>query len=370
MCENHKLTKRGTVIGQEGRSISVRYGEGVTDILLIRPCDFHDAPTNEGAAVELRYVDHGNIGAWWHAYPVSTTDFSDLEGDFDREYVAARSGIKPDLNAELARQVTGGHDRSTSAIRRFRCTGCNGTGKIAIYRRGMGWGQTPEVRPCWKGCGGTGLTRTDPETLKLQRQRREDKKAQEIARVQDAARAFKDANPDIKAWFHAELNTGRTVWEFAESLHAQLMQKGFLSQGQIDAIRRNIEKKAAKAQGLPVAGLDLTTLPSGMYAVPGGDTRLKLRVSRGKKGGSWAGVIFVDDGAVYGQRQSYGRQLVGKAYQGAIETELRAIVADPKAAMAAYGHLVGRCGMCGRPLEDAESLARGIGPVCARKAGW
>ena len=44
------------------------------------------------------------------------------------------------------------------------------------------------------------------------------------------------------------------------------------------------------------------------------------------------------------------------------------ILADPKAAMVAYGKLVGKCGKCGRKLEDADSVAAGIGPVCA--AGW
>jgi hypothetical protein len=43
------------------------------------------------------------------------------------------------------------------------------------------------------------------------------------------------------------------------------------------------------------------------------------------------------------------------------------ILADPRAASAAYGRLVGRCGVCGRPLEDPESVERGIRPVCADK---
>ena len=61
--------KRGTILGNEGRSIAVRYGEGVTDILLIRPGDFHDgAPTTEGATVELRYVESAG-GCWYHAFP-------------------------------------------------------------------------------------------------------------------------------------------------------------------------------------------------------------------------------------------------------------------------------------------------------------
>lgn len=113
-------------------------------------------------------------------------------------------------------------------------------------------------------------------------------------------------------------------------------------------------------------GLDLSTIPSGRYAVPGGDTRLKVRID-GVAGGKWDGWVFVKDAAEYGQGQRYGSQRPGEMYRGKIEDALRAIAADPKAAMAAYGHLTGTCGVCGRHLEDETSIANGIGPVCAAK---
>lgn len=119
----------------------------------------------------------------------------------------------------------------------------------------------------------------------------------------------------------------------------------------------------AAAAAAPVAGLDLSNVPAGHYAVPGGDTRLKVEIDRPTKG-RWAGFIFVRDGAVYGEGQRYGVQAPGEAYKGKIKDQLRAIAADPRAAAAAYGHLTGTCGRCRRPLEDAESVARGIGPVC------
>lgn len=126
---------------------------------------------------------------------------------------------------------------------------------------------------------------------------------------------------------------------------------------------------AAQAPAAPVAGLDLTGLPAGTYAVPGGDTRLKVEIDKPEKG-KWAGWVFVKDGAVYGQGQRYGSQRPGAAYKGQIEDALRAIVADPAGAMAAYGHLTGTCGICHAPLEREESIARGMGPVCARKFAW
>lgn len=49
---------------------------------------------------------------------------------------------------------------------------------------------------------------------------------------------------------------------------------------------------------------------------------------------------------------------------------LRAIALDPRAALTRYGMELGSCGHCGRTLTDAESRARGIGPICITKLGW
>lgn len=35
-----------------------------------------------------------------------------------------------------------------------------------------------------------------------------------------------------------------------------------------------------------------------------------------------------------------------------------------------YGDLYGRCFKCGAELTDEQSIARGMGPVCAAKMGW
>lgn len=113
------------------------------------------------------------------------------------------------------------------------------------------------------------------------------------------------------------------------------------------------------------SALDLSKIPSGHYAVPGGDTRLKVRIDQGTN--KWEGFTFVKDGAEYGSGQRYGMQRPGQAYSGMILEQLKVIAADPAAASRAYGRLVGRCGVCGRKLEDAASVAAGIGPICASK---
>ena len=44
--------------------------------------------------------------------------------------------------------------------------------------------------------------------------------------------------------------------------------------------------------------------------------------------------------------------------------------AGAEAASARYGHEIGECGICGRTLTNDASRERGIGPICADKAGW
>lgn len=113
-------------------------------------------------------------------------------------------------------------------------------------------------------------------------------------------------------------------------------------------------------------GVDLSKLPAGMYAVPGGDTRLKVRIDKPAKG-KWLGWTFVKDGAEYGEGKRYGSQRPGERYVGAIADALAAIVADPAGAAARYGELTGQCSSCNRTLEDKLSVERGVGPICWAK---
>jgi hypothetical protein len=184
------------------------------------------------------------------------------------------------------------------------------------------------------------------------------------------ANAFATNNTDVFQWL------GRGVADndsFAISLLRYYSRNGYLTVNQIAAVRKQLTKAIAPTAAPPTgaaaltSNVDLRNVPSGWYAIPGGDTRLKVKIDNITEG-KWAGWIFVNDGAEYGHGRKYGSQKPGQpTYSGAIVTELRAITADPKAASAAYGHLVGRCGVCNRKLEDETSVARGIGPVCFAK---
>lgn len=106
-------------------------------------------------------------------------------------------------------------------------------------------------------------------------------------------------------------------------------------------------------------------VPEGRYAVATEDGAANelafYKVDRPTEG-RWAGYVFV-------KRQVGGHDdtaVKGKAAQ----TVLAKIAEDVKGASLTYGREIGRCGVCGTTLTNDESRARGIGPVCATKAGW
>lgn len=78
--------------------------------------------------------------------------------------------------------------------------------------------------------------------------------------------------------------------------------------------------------------------------------------------GRWAGRTFVN---VMASDERYPVR-----HPEALITLLTAIAEHPAKAASNYGHQIGKCGICHRTLTNANSIARGIGPTCADKAGW
>ena len=182
--------------------------------------------------------------------------------------------------------------------------------------------------------------------------------------IREEASAYRQGHPELAKW----LKESGPSFAFAASLDQSIDQWGSLTPKQLAAAQKCMARSRTR---LVETEIDLTDLPAGRYAVPDGETRLKLRVSRpADKESKWYGWTFVDDGAEYGNQTKYGSQKPDGKYRGRLADQLKVIIADPQAASIAYGKLVGRCGVCGRVLEDVESVARGIGPICASKMGW
>lgn len=129
------------------------------------------------------------------------------------------------------------------------------------------------------------------------------------------------------------------------------------------------ERKIASARE---ASLDLPTftnarrlaadIPDGRYAVREQDEIKFYKIDKPSEG-KWAGYVFLKIQASDAEFaiKSAARQM--SVFAGILD----AGVAESSRL---YGVSLGACGVCGRTLTDAESIASGIGPVCARKQGW
>lgn len=106
-------------------------------------------------------------------------------------------------------------------------------------------------------------------------------------------------------------------------------------------------------------------VPAGRYAIDTNDGAHNdiafYRVDRPDEG-RWAGYVFVKL-LVGGDEQ----RIPFAAAKGVM---LRIAEVGAEAASARYGREIGKCGICGITLTNDESRARGIGPICAAKAGW
>lgn len=82
--------------------------------------------------------------------------------------------------------------------------------------------------------------------------------------------------------------------------------------------------------------------------------------------GRWKGYTFLN--MLIGAPGSYRKEPIRAAKER--NRILADIERDPKEAMVNYGLQSGICGRCSSPLTDPDSLARGLGPVCAGKMEW
>lgn len=100
-----------------------------------------------------------------------------------------------------------------------------------------------------------------------------------------------------------------------------------------------------------------------------------VRVSVAGRNSNTPGHLHVTDGRPFGDNTYYGRVTPAGEPAARLETHpdvvaaLDALVADPEGALVRYGRVTGTCGICGRELTNAESIARGIGPICADNLG-
>lgn len=186
--------------------------------------------------------------------------------------------------------------------------------------------------------------------------------------------AWTAAHPEAAAWL------SNSDLDFAASLRAGLARWGGLTERQLQAVERIMAGEKARAadagdpaaQAAPVECARLLqalalALASGLKRPSLHAAGFVFSLAKGKPG-----VVYVKDA----RSGWYCGKVDGGAFHGmpALPADRRTaiveVLSDPEAAAIAHGKLTGKCAVCSRPLSDSESVARGIGPVCARRMGW
>lgn len=169
-----------------------------------------------------------------------------------------------------------------------------------------------------------------------------------------------------------------TGWNaFAKSICEQIDQKGEVSDKQMAACEKMLAKltanstvRASKSGEVDMAAIEalFATAKANGLKRPA-FVAYDLRISLAPETGANAGAYYVKLAGEYQGKIKGGRFIAaGAAAPDTLET-LKAIAADPAGSARRFGKETGICCCCGKELTDAESVAAGIGPVCATRWG-
>lgn len=253
------------------------------------------------------------------------------------------------------------------------CRKCRGSGRFTSYSgRSLG--------ACF-ACKGKGKNtfKTSPEQRTANRTNAQ---ARKVRTAKENADAFAVEHADVAAWIIENTSFG-----FAVAMGEAVAKYGSLTENQLAAAKRCIASRVkAQAERVERVASAPTIEINRIEAAFASATASGLKRPRLRLAGfqfSPAKADSKNPGAVYVRGLSFDKSeeiYLGKIVAGKFlrvrecsverEAEILAAAANPEAAAVAYGKLTGSCSCCGRPLENSESVARGIGPICATKYGW
>lgn len=247
------------------------------------------------------------------------------------------------------------------------CQKCKGSGRFVGYTGRV-------LGPCHT-CKGKGSfeRKNSAQTLAANREKAVDRK---VRQQDNRWELFAGKHPEQAAWILAE----KDKFEFAGKMHEAVLKYGDLTIGQMAAVDRGVERarqraaqraqKAAQQQeavkGINVAnivdafqraheaGLKRFTLRfNGVHFQVDKHTWDKIWVSASGYGSARYGLI---ENGVYRP---------GRDFNAEIGAKIELISADPMAAAKAYVQITSECSVCGKHLQNKDSVDAGMGPICA-----
>jgi Family of unknown function (DUF6011) len=259
-----------------------------------------------------------------------------------------------------------------------RCSACQGSG------RWYGGSNRAGETKCFR-CKGAGFKvfRTDAAARMKARAKAEGAKVAAANDIAAQARAWAEAHADLYAWMRAKAPR----FDFAATMCTKLAQYGFLTPAQQATVERMAAADKARdearsadraavvkaAPSVSIAAIETAFSAAKDAGIKAPKLRLAgFKFSPAKAHSANAGAIYVVDAA---QDEYLGKIVGGKFVrsfkcEAVTEAKVLEVCADPEQAAVAYGKQFGQCACCGRELSDPESVARGIGPICAGRFGW
>lgn len=256
------------------------------------------------------------------------------------------------------------------------CPKCHGRGRFVVGFKDCG--------PCFKCKGkGTITYSTSPEYRKAQAEGRERARVSKAQKLVADVAAWQAANREVWAWISQKSAT----FGFAKAMAEALYKFGGLTENQLATCQRLIAQDAERAakreaeKQAKVANapqIDVTQIETAFAtATASGLKKPRLRLGEFEffpagPNSRNPGAIYVVDAAddLYLGKIMSGKFISSKDCNEILSSKIIATAADPKQAAVAHGMLTGNCSCCGRELTNPESVALGIGPICARKYGW
>lgn len=261
------------------------------------------------------------------------------------------------------------------------CQFCTTAIRYVYHIRGADGSQFQVGSECVKQTGGevAGFETFNRQmNARVRQLQGEARKAREASKAQAAAQAWREEHAAEVAYMQKRADSGNGFYQY---LLSTLERFGSLYDSKLASVRGDMAREVARPAAAPVVNLE-PVHAAFAKAAAAGVHRPTLRLAGfvfnlAPSTGNNPGAIYVKQRMPAGDMPGayLGKVLGGKFFasrecDAAAQAEVVAVSQDPKAAAVAYGKTFGRCSVCNRELTDAESVANGIGPVCAAKYGF